>query len=208
MRYARHQRLTLAAAGFVAGLLLSGAAFAQQIPPLAEVPAAIAKAHPELVSRRAALAKERDALHAQFDQHNRDCRSVEEGSPQDMTCITSQKRLSAALDRHIAASQAFDGSFGSDIVEPGDVLKDAPKGNQSPSPPKGKQPKPKPNPPPNSKPPNTPQVFNTESACQAEFERRDRPCTHSDYTDAKCDNGALAWKAACEALLPADGWGR
>lgn len=207
MRYAGWYCFRIAVAGLVASVLLSGVAAAQQIPPLAKIPPAIAKTHPELVSRRAALAKERDALHAQFDQHNSDCGSVEEGSPQDTACIAGQKRLSAALDRHIAASQAFNASFDSDIVEPGDVLKDSPNNNQSSAPPGGNQNAPQPNPPPPPKPPH--RVFKTESQCQAEFKRRDKPCRHPDYTDAKCENAALEWKLkVCEAHLPADGWGR
>ena len=198
MRYARWRCLAIAVAGLVASVLLSGVATAQQIPPLAEVPPAIAKTHPELTQRRAALAKERDALHVQFNQHNRDCSSVEEGSPQDASCLASERRLSAALDRHIAASQAFNASFRSDIVGPGEVLRDTPNNNQSPSPGKGKPLPPK---PPNPiKPAKIKHALpKTVKQCKADFDLAMKGCDTltGQIKQAECEDDALTRFQTC-----------
>ncbi|HXP95586.1 MAG TPA: hypothetical protein VN809_02665 [Telmatospirillum sp.] len=81
--------------------------FAADIPALLEIPAPLAQADPSLVERRQALETARGTLWRQVQAHNAQCDSVEEGSAQDIACTQAQADLSASLERHIAASKAF-----------------------------------------------------------------------------------------------------
>lgn len=95
------------AAILIALLAPAGPAEARQIPPLLAVPADIAAQHPDLTARHDALEQQREALHQQVESHNAHCTSVEEGSSADAACQSARAALAAAVDHHIAATNAF-----------------------------------------------------------------------------------------------------
>jgi len=89
------------------GLLPLGTAIAASIPALPEILPVTAAAYPDLVSRRAALAIERNLLRDRTRQHNGLCRSVAEGSPEAARCDSAREVLAADIERHIQASKKF-----------------------------------------------------------------------------------------------------
>lgn len=107
----------------------STAAASDSIPPLLEIPSAIAQMRPDLVEERATLVEKRDSLRLQFQEHNAQCRSVEAGSAQDKNCVASRDGLSAALQQHIADSNSFNNDVRAAISER-DALKDAPRAQE------------------------------------------------------------------------------
>jgi hypothetical protein len=93
---------------FAAVLTFAASAAAQEIPPLVEVSSQVAAAHPELVSQRAELVQDRQALHARFDQHNLNCTNIDpENKPKIAQCTSEQATLLAELKAHIARSEGF-----------------------------------------------------------------------------------------------------
>lgn len=96
--------------GFIATVLLGSVALvaAQEIPALVEISSQVAVAHPELVSQRAALVEEREALHARFNRHNQNCTNIDaEDKAKIADCSTEQEALLAELKAHIARSESF-----------------------------------------------------------------------------------------------------
>lgn len=91
----------------VALLTLAITASAQQIPALAELPASVATSNPDLVSRRAALTQEREALHGKIDGLNARCIAVAKGSAAETLCHGDQTTLLASLNSHIQRSNDF-----------------------------------------------------------------------------------------------------
>ncbi len=88
------------------GLLALAAA--QEIPGLVELSPEVATAHADLAGQRAALAQERQALHARFDQHNQRCTNIDpENKVKISDCASEHAELAAALKAHIARSESF-----------------------------------------------------------------------------------------------------
>ncbi|HZP98694.1 MAG TPA: hypothetical protein VFB13_04090 [Reyranella sp.] len=101
-----------AGAAIVGGLALVLAAAAlparaEPVPPLVEIPADVASAHPELASQKAALVGERNSLRSQTKAHAAECGSVVAGTAADRKCAQDNTRLSADVAAHIAASKRF-----------------------------------------------------------------------------------------------------
>jgi hypothetical protein len=84
-----------------------GKAWAIEIPPLSDLPSAIAAAHPELVMQREALVQEQEALGARARSHNSKCRAVEKGSAADASCIKALGMLAPIINSHIQARKQF-----------------------------------------------------------------------------------------------------
>ena len=100
------RRAFLAAAGSLA--LCTVPVVAQnEIPVLPEIPAPVAATHRELTQERAQLVVERASLHRRSDEQTARCSSVVEGSAQDAQCISDRTALGAAVQTHIARSDAF-----------------------------------------------------------------------------------------------------
>jgi hypothetical protein len=93
-------------------------ASAQEIPALTDLPASVAAANPDLVSRRALLAQERVTLHGRIDNLNAQCAAVKEGSTAEASCKRDQVALLSALDSHIQQSKDFDAAAHAAIQTP------------------------------------------------------------------------------------------
>jgi hypothetical protein len=86
---------------------LTAPAAAQQIPGLVALPASAAASNPDLATRRAALLRERAALHDKIEAMNARCGAVEEGSAAEKACDTDHAALTGALNSHIQRSNDF-----------------------------------------------------------------------------------------------------
>jgi hypothetical protein len=95
----------MVAAATVLGFVVP--ARSEPAPALVELPAAVAASNPDLASRRAALAEERETLHGQVNALNARCRSVEVGSAVEAACLSDKAALLPVLQAHIDASNAF-----------------------------------------------------------------------------------------------------
>ncbi|MFN0317944.1 MAG: hypothetical protein ACKVQA_23200 [Burkholderiales bacterium] len=80
------QSLSAVIAATLIGILPFDRAEAKPVPALPAVSPAIAAAYPHLVSRRAELIGERNALRDRTSHHNNACRSVEEDSSEAARC--------------------------------------------------------------------------------------------------------------------------
>lgn len=88
----------------VFGLLIAASVSAATIPPLPEVDAATAATHPELAKRRAALAVEREVLHAESKKQKDACSAVEVGTPSERDCAAWRDRLFHEVGLHVKAT--------------------------------------------------------------------------------------------------------
>lgn len=93
-----------ASAALLLGMAFAGSALAMTIPPLPEVDAATAAAHPELAEKRAALVAERDVLRTKSKKQNAACSEVEEGTPAERDCAAWLERLTHEVELHVKAT--------------------------------------------------------------------------------------------------------
>lgn len=84
---------------------------AVDIPLLSVMQLAIAAIHPELVTQRAALTKERKALLDRTNAHNSLCDTVEVGSAADASCTKAYALLELAINNHVQASQRYNANY-------------------------------------------------------------------------------------------------
>ncbi|TKB58800.1 MAG: hypothetical protein E8D49_10390 [Nitrospira sp.] len=93
--------------------LLLGIESAQavDIPLLSVVQPEIAATHPELVTQRAALTKERKTLLDRTNRHNASCETVEVGSAADASCTKAYTSLEMAINNHVQASQRYNANY-------------------------------------------------------------------------------------------------
>ena len=105
----------------VIGGLSTPPAWAQQkqkLPALLEIPAATAPNQPSLISRRAALQKEREELRQAFARQNAQCSAVDQRDTAKLaSCTERAQMLSARLARHIQDSEAFNRALSLGCVE-------------------------------------------------------------------------------------------
>lgn len=87
--------------------LVSQVAAQQGLPPIKDVPAVVAARRPDLVTQRARLLGERQALHAKNDSYNAACSRVEEGSAQENSCRSAGSQLQAEIRLHLRQSADF-----------------------------------------------------------------------------------------------------
>lgn len=85
-------------------ILFVANANAAGIPPLPDVDAATAAAHPELASRREALAQERETLRSKSMKQKGACSEVEEGTPAETDCAAWLGRITNEVDLHIQST--------------------------------------------------------------------------------------------------------
>ncbi len=88
-------------------LLSMESAQAVDIPLLSVMQPAIAAIHPELVTQRETLTKERKALLDRTNAHNTSCDTVEVGSVADASCTKAYATLEMAINNHVQASQRY-----------------------------------------------------------------------------------------------------
>lgn len=88
-------------------VLASPARAQEEIPALIEMPPNVAATRPDLVTERARLIRERQALHAKTDRYNAACAAVEEGSPQEGSCRSADSVLVSEISSHVRQSAAF-----------------------------------------------------------------------------------------------------
>jgi hypothetical protein len=112
----------------VIGVLSTPPASAQQkqkLPALLQIPAAIAPNQPSLISRRAALQKEREELRQAFDAQNAQCSAVDQSDTAKIaSCTELAQTLSAQLARHIQDSEAFNSAFSKAVSSVGPATPD------------------------------------------------------------------------------------
>lgn len=92
------------AATFFISIFFTGTACAGSIPPLPEVDAATAAAHPELAEKRTALGAERDTLREISGKQGAACGEVEEGTPKERDCAAWLERITQDVGLHIKAT--------------------------------------------------------------------------------------------------------
>lgn len=95
----------------LAASLLSGHAFAVDIPPLGVIPAAVAEANPSLVTQRDALQIERNELRTRTQSHNSVCSEVSESDPTYAGCTQELQSLTKDVERHVEASNRFNAAL-------------------------------------------------------------------------------------------------
>lgn len=84
---------------------------AVDIPSLSVLQPEIAAIHPELVTQREHLTKERKALLDRTHRHNASCETVEVGSAADASCTKAYATLETAINNHIQASQRYNDNY-------------------------------------------------------------------------------------------------
>lgn len=100
--------LGLAAACIALGIqVVSAQGSPQEIPALSDIPAKVARTHPELVSTRADLLGDRAALHKSVEEQAARCGAVEEGSASYSACADERETLLGRIDGHVQASRNF-----------------------------------------------------------------------------------------------------
>lgn len=98
--------------------LLSGQAFAIDIPPLGEISAAVAEANPALETRRRALQAERNELRARKNAQNSACGAVRESDPAYAGCMQKLQLLTTDVERHVEASNRFNAALAMAVKAP------------------------------------------------------------------------------------------
>lgn len=92
---------------FALAALLPVNVYAEPIPELPEISAAVAKTAPDLVRQRAELVSKRNSLHDRVNRHNASCGKVDEGSAEEEKCLRAYEDIAAAVDSHIKASNKY-----------------------------------------------------------------------------------------------------